>query len=78
MSLGHGHASELDVERVGAGHARRVHEAHGAVAVVDDVDVDVAADVAADAARDVALPRLGRVDGDDALLADRDGRGDAI
>jgi len=78
LSIGYGLASELDVDGIGARVLRRVHNADGAIAIVDDGDVDVGVSAAADAAGDVADASLRSVDVDDALLANRDRRTDAL
>ena len=78
LAIGHRLAAKLDVDGVGAGGLRRVDDADGAVAVVDDRDVDVGVAAAADAARHVAVAGLRRVHVDHALLPDRDRSPDPI
>ena len=78
LAVGYWLTAELDTERVSTRYSRRVHDTDGTVAIVDDVDVDVTGGVAVDATRHVAVARLRRVDVDDALLAHRDRRADAI
>ena len=78
LAVGYWLSAELDTERVSTRYSRRVHDTDGTVAIVDNVDVDVTGGVAVDATRHVAVARLRRVDVDDALLAHRDRRADAI
>ena len=78
LAFGYRYTTKLDVERVGAGYTRRVHQADRSISVVNNVDVDVTSNVAADTTGDITLPSLGGVDGDDALLTHRNSRCNTI
>lgn len=71
-------STEFDVQRVCAGHSRRVQDADSTIGVVDDVNINVAATGAADVARDVTVAGVGSVDVDDAFLTDWNSGPDAI
>jgi hypothetical protein len=77
-SVGYGLATKLDVEGIRAGYTRRVSDAHGTMAIVDNVNIDIASSVATDTAGDVTIAGLGGINVNYTFLTDGDGSGYAI
>ena len=78
LTPGHRLATELQVDRVRSWKSWSVKNAHRAVAIIDDVNVDVAAAGASNVTCYVTISCLGGVDVNDALLTNGDRCSDAI
>jgi len=73
-TVGHVHTAELYVDVVSAGFWRGVEDVEGAVLVLHHVGVEQIAVRLHDRTRDLSWSGSVRVDGDDCLLTNHDGR----